>query len=236
MATATHGLNARLYLDGADVSEYFQEASVDLSKDTVETTAFGSASKTFIPGLRDATLSASGMLDGPIGDSIEAALAAASGKPLTYFPEGAALGKTGAGLLAVATSSTVSSGTDDVNKISFEAQANGGADRVVSLHDKTSEAATGNGTGVDNATSTATGGVAYLHVTAVTGTVTVKVQHSTDGTTWLDLETFTAASVPGGQRVTFPGTVNRHLRAQWTISGGPATFVVSAARGLPSTP
>lgn len=235
MATFTHGLNTVLHLGGLEITTYFNSSSIDSSKETVETTAFGSTSKTYIPGLRDATASLEGMFDGTISAALDAALAAASGKAYTFFPEGDAVTKYGFGLLAIDTGYAVSSGMDDVNKVSAEFQANGGADRIECLHPSVSEAATGNGTTVDDSASNADGGVGYLQVESVGTSADVKIQHSTNGTVWTDLITFATATAQGGQRITVPGTVNRYVRAIWTLTGA-AAFQVSFGRGLPTTP
>ena len=82
---------------------------------------------------------------------------------------------------------------------------------------------------------TSNGGVAYLNVTGVTGTspnIVVKVQHSTNNSTWVDLATFTAATAIGAQRIPVSGTVNRYLRTLWTVTGTTPslTFTASFAR------
>jgi hypothetical protein len=89
-----------------------------------------------------------------------------------------------------------------------------------------------NGTSVDNAASTANGMRANLHVTAVTGTGgTVKVQHSSDNSTWVDFHTFTAATAATSQTKTATGTVNRYLRSVITpVASSGLTCVVGAAR------
>jgi hypothetical protein len=89
-----------------------------------------------------------------------------------------------------------------------------------------------NGTSVDNGASTANGMRANLHVTAVTGTGgTVKVQHSSDNSTWVDFHTFTAATAATSQTKTATGTVNRYLRSVITPAGSSGlTCVVGAAR------
>lgn len=235
MATFVHGLNTVLHLGGLELTSYFRSSNLDTSKETVETTAFGSTSKTFIPGLRDATASLEGMFDGSLSAALDSALAAANGKPYTFFNEGDAVGKFGFGLLAIETGYAVSSGMDDVNQISAEFQANGGADRVEVLHPSISEAATGDGTTVDDGASNADGGVGYLQVESVGTSADVKIQHSVNGTVWTDLITFATATAQGGQRITVPGTVNRYIRAIWTLTGA-AAFQVSFGRGLPTTP
>jgi hypothetical protein len=239
---ATHGLNARLYLGGADVSTFFKSASVDSSKDTVDTTAFGSASKTYIPGLRDATASLEGMFDNGVsgGDAIlRAALESSSNLQFSMYPEGAALGNFGFGLSGIQTSHAISASTDDVVQASAEIQSSTGAERLQSVADKGAVAATGPLTTVDSGAATTTGGVGYLHVFVSGTSVTVKIQDSVDGTTWTDLITFVAATSSQAQRIPLAGgaTVKRYLRANVTaLTGGPATIQVGVGRTVPTLP
>jgi hypothetical protein len=77
---------------------------------------------------------------------------------------------------------------------------------------------------VDNGALTSNGGVAYLQLNALVlggfTNLTVKVRHSTDDITYVDLATFAAVTVaPGAQTVAVAGTVNRHLSATGTYSG-----------------
>lgn len=94
-----------------------------------------------------------------------------------------------------------------------------------------------NGTGVDNAASSANGGSGYLEVTAFSGfsSVAVKLQHSTDNGIWADITSgaFTAVTTaPGAQRITFTGTVNRYTRHVVTVTGsGSITLAIAIARG-----
>lgn len=238
MATFTHGLNTRLLLDGLEITQFFKSAGIDRSKDTVETTAFGSTSKTFIPGLMDATASLDGMLEGSTIDAqLAAVLAATASQPFTFWPEGTALGNYGEGLLAIQTAYALSTSTDDVSQISAQFQADQGAQRVRSLHTVQSEAVgSANGTMVDDAASSATGAVGFLHVTGVVTSCAVKIQHSPDNSVWTDLITFPTLTSADGARMTVAGTVNRYVRCIWTNVGGAATFQCSLGRGLPTLP
>lgn len=93
----------------------------------------------------------------------------------------------------------------------------------------TARTATGTGTSLDNAASSSNGGTGHFQALSLTGSgsLTGKVAHSTDDSTFADLITFTAVtatlSADCGQRSTVTGTVNRYLRAAWTISGFTST-------------
>lgn len=72
--------------------------------------------------------------------------------------------------------------------------------------------------------------IAYLNVTAATGTtpsLTVKLQDSPDGVTWYDIPSgaFTAATAVGTQRLTV-SNIGPLLRAVSTVTGTTPSFTV----------
>lgn len=102
----------------------------------------------------------------------------------------------------------------------------GAAERPVILHELLEETGDGNTEGaksVDGGASSATGGSAYLQVTAVTlsgrPSVTPRVRHSADDITYADLVTFTAVTTRSAERTTVAGTINRHLATSWAWAG-----------------
>ena len=97
------------------------------------------------------------------------------------------------------------------------------------------ETATGNGSSLDNSASTANGAVGYCHLYGVSAsdTITVKIQDSANDSTWADLITFTLdGSAVGSERIAVTGTIDRYVRAIWTIGGTAPSFdlAVSLAR------
>lgn len=117
--------------------------------------------------------------------------------------------------------------------VSITGTPNDGVDMGVWLEVMTPRTADGNGTGVDNAASSANGGVASVHVTAFSGFsgVVLKVQHSTDNSAWSDLITFTTATGTTWERKAVTGTVNRYVRALWDVTGsGSITLAMAFAR------
>jgi hypothetical protein len=132
------------------------------------------------------------------------------------------------------TNYTFSSDHERANELSADFEGDDLPDLGVSLHDLVAETGVApvNYTTVDETAATASGGVGHLHVYAFTGTsITIKIQHSTDGSTWADLISFTAATGATKQRLTVSGTVNRYVRA--IVSAGTystCTFAVGFAR------
>jgi hypothetical protein len=76
--------------------------------------------------------------------------------------------------------------------------------------------------GVDNAASSATGGVGYLSVSQLAGITGFvgKIRHSTDNVNFVDLVTFVNVTAsPAAQRIAVAGTINRYLRFEGDVTG-----------------
>lgn len=236
-----HGKDTQVIHGAYALTAFLNDGSVSSDVETAETTAFGSSAKTYLTGLKDGTISASGMFDGS-ADAVDQVLTASIGSdtlaPVTLGVNGTTLGNRVAILQAKTTSYEVSSPVGDVVSVSYDAQADGGIDYGVSLAALGSVSSTTNGTAVDNSASTTNGGMAQLHVTANSwsANATFKVQHSADNSTWADLATFAvvATTVTTSERVAVAAgtTVNRYLRAQVTLASGTGsiTYQISFAR------
>lgn len=234
-----HGKNTALFYNGANLTSYFNEASVSQDVETAETTAFGNDAKTYITGLKDGTLSGSGMFDGAAGavdQTLSGVIGAAAADLVTLAPDGAVAGRRSYSMAARETSYEISSPVGDVVSISLEVQADGGVDRGILLAANSSVSASGQSAGQNNGAATTNGATAYLHVTANTrdGASTFKVQHSTDNVTFVDLVTFASvsASATGGEAVAVTGTVNQYVRSEHVPGGssGSVTHTIALAR------
>ena len=93
MPTFRHGKSTSLKVDNSggsltDISDTLTDVSFPETIETAETTSFGSNSKTYIVGLKDATISISGNFDA----TVDAHLAGIAGQSATvsfeYGPEG----------------------------------------------------------------------------------------------------------------------------------------------------
>lgn len=113
---------------------------------------------------------------------------------------------------------------------------NGAVDDGVILHPLAARTTDTNGTTVDQTAGTTAGGQGYVQCTAYSGLTNaiVKIQHSTDGSSWSDLITFaTITSAPTAERVALASnaTVNRYVRAMVDVTGtGSVTFFVGFNR------
>ena len=242
MPTFRHGKNVNVFLDEYDFSTYFNNVSASTTIDTAETSAFGTSAKTYVLGHRDGTVSLSGMFEATESTGTDQYFASALGSAtkikLIVAPEGHSNGAGAILLQADDTSYEVSSAIADVVQASAEFQSTDAVEHGVILSSGAAISATGNGTGVDNTTSSLNGGAGFLSVPVNTrnGTIVVKIQHSADNSTFADLATFTTvtSTQKTSERVEVASntTINRYLRVAYTVAGssGSATPVVAFTR------
>jgi len=236
-----HGRNTDVLLGSYDISAYLNEATPSMSIDTAETSAFGSSAKTYIVGQNDATVSLGGMFDGD-ATAVNAVFEDIISNDLTpaftiAYDNGVGVGNNCSLGTAKQTSYEISAPVGDVVSVTGEFQVTGGIRQGVLLNDGTALSATTNGTSVDNSAATAIGAVANLHVIANSRSTatTIKVQHSTDNSTWVDLITFTSVSASTITNENIAAgvlTIRRYLRAQTTLTAGTGSItpIVSIAR------
>lgn len=232
-----HGSKTRVFANGYALSSYLRSYTATGTRDAAETSAFSDEAKTFIYGLKDATLSAEGMYDGSASAADEiltAALGATSESEWTVLPAGATIGNRGFGFAAHATGYEIQSPVDDVCMVTTEAQSTVGREAVICHQGYGTVTASGTASSVvDNAAGSNGGGVSYLHATYTgAGTAVVKVQHSTDDVTYTDLITHSnlSGTATSSERSTSSGSVARYTRATWTLTGS-GTLVFTDAFG-----
>lgn len=229
-----HGKDTRVLVNELAASSKLRAVTINNSRALGEVPCFGDEGEKFIPGLRSGTLT----LEGPFEDNtlyteFQAANGTDNGLLVSAAPSGFAVGRPVATAIGDLSSHEITSPVSDPVGWTVEAQADDLVDFGVSLHDLTAETATGNGTSVDNAASSANGGIGVLHVTAYSGLTSVvfKIQHSTDNSVWVDLITFTTVTAVTSERIAVSGTVNRYTRLIWTATGsGSVTFAGAFAR------
>lgn len=193
----------------------------------------------FVPGLMSGSLVLRGPQDS-VGQDLHAQIAAAKGVDnsflATLLPYGTAIGQWAITILGDVNEHAIDVSVSDAVGFTMAAAADESVDMGFVVHALTAETATANGTTVDRGVGSATtnGGVAVLHATAYATltSVAIKIQHSTDGSTWADLTTFTTLTAAGAERKFLPPTtvVNRYVRAVTTAVGaGSVTFLVAFA-------
>lgn len=233
-----HGSKISVLLNGTDVSAFLSSIDETITVDTSETTTFGGSAKQYLAGHRDGTVSASGFWDqaaGAIDAIMSGLLGSSTAAVLSSCEEGAAVaGNRALVVKSHDTSYQITSAVGDAVAVSAEFQVDGtdasGAYRGLVLAALTSYGTSVSTASIDNTASSSNGLVANLHITSNSVSTTVKIQHSVDNSTWVDLITFTANASTGGEHKTTTGTVNRYLRVTVTAASGTRTLAVTAAR------
>ncbi len=236
-----HGKDAEVAMGSFAITGYLRGVEDGAEVELADVTVLGDEGHRFVPGLDTGTLSFDGVFDNTVAATgqdatVEALKQAASASVITVAPAGFALGNRVSSCEARLNNYAIASPVTDA--VGFQAgwQTDGQVDKGVALSALASVSATANGTGVDNGAASTNGAVGWLHVPVNTrdGSITVKVQHSTDNSVFTDLITFTvvSASTITSERVAVTGTVNRYTRVQWTVAGstGAATMVAGVCR------
>ena len=232
-----HGKSIFVLLNGYNITEFLSKIDTPMSVDTAETSCFGNDDKTFIGGLKDATLSADGMYDGAasaIDEILSNILSGVNnGSNILWMPGGNVIGEIGYAMNMIQTSYNTMGTKDDATRIGIAGQSSVGRERVKLIHELKAETITGASASQNLGSAGANGGSACIHATAVTGTLEVVIEHSTTGdftgeeTT---LCTFTDLTASGHERLVFAGAVKQYVRAKYTITTGPATFSVAICK------
>lgn len=233
---AAHGRLTKVYINGYDLTGFYRKQGSELTREMAESTVFGLADKTYLPGLKDASLSLEGLFDGAVDGIEQVLLAALSADPTiaVICPQGDAQANIAQGFSALETKYAVESSIDDIVALTNELQSTVGRERLLVQHALATEVATGNGTSIDAGAQTTNGGVAYLHVPDITGitNLAVTIADSADNSSFATIATFTGVTADrNAQRVAISGTVRRYTRASWVFTGtGSAQFWVGFGR------
>ena len=238
---AKYGSNSVSFLlvNGYDLTGVSTTLSDATEAPVEETTALGDAwGESLATGVRQAELAAEGFYD-DASDSVNAALSGseATSKVVSIAYAGNTLAQpmiNHEGVFAATYSRTAT--RNELTKASATYTVSGTKDEGVILLPLAEVTATGSGSAQNNDASTANGGAGVLQVTAAGGsspTADVKIQHSADNISYVDLITFTQATARTAERTTVSGTVNKYLKAPYTIGGTAPTITrgVGFARG-----
>lgn len=234
-----HSKDGAVLVNDAVVSADITSWTVTHERETSDVTGVGDSGYKGIPGLMEGKMELEAKFNSA-ADRIQAVIDTTVGVDndllVSAWPQGSTLGAPALFAACDTESYEVESSLKDAVSLNFEGAAHGMVDIGIVLHPLVQETATGNNTSVDELAATTNGGAAILHVTAASAsdTLDVKVQHSSDNSTFADLITFTQITAQGyeAKEVAAGTTVNRYVRASRTIGGaGPAfTYGVSFAR------
>jgi hypothetical protein len=229
------GLGSSFLLGKYDLTSFLHSVKPGNPIEKNNTSVFG-PNKSSVPGQSSGMFSIDGWFDPAVGAYSEA-LSAYMGT----LPVPATLGyPVAVGDFACFVNGWVSAKdiTSDIKQavaLSSAVEGQEGMDYGVYLHlPSITETATANGTSVDNLALSANGWGANLHVFSTTGgapSTVIKIQHSTDNSTWVDLVTFTTVTAGTYEHKSGAGTVNRYVRAVWTLGGSTTNIKFAVAFG-----
>ncbi len=225
-----HGKQSTILLKGMDISSYSKGVKFSATRKTSDITNSASSAEEHISGLKSASYSSDALYDDAadgVTDIIESTYDSDVDHILEWYPSGDDIGGFGLAVKALSTQYDTSVSITEAVTIAFGGPSNIGLESVRTLHTLSEEAITGVEESYDTGSQHTSGGSAFLHATAVAGTLDVDIEHSADGIAWDTLCSFTQLSANGAERVVFTGTIERYVRASFTLSGGAATFHVA---------
>lgn len=231
----------RLIAGAFPLSAYSTTVEPTMSRETIDRTSLIDESFVFIPGLRTSSLVVNTMVDdsaaaGSYWATLTGFYDNGTLVPVTVSPSGISLSSPAfmaeGYMSTMSLGSEVAAGVDAALTFTTTGPTNMGRNLVAHAPLTT----TTTGSNVDGGASSANGGVAHLHVTAISGTtptLDVVVEHSANGTSgWTTIATFTqvTTAVASQRLVVASGTtVNRYLRAKATIAGTNPSYTISVA-------
>jgi hypothetical protein len=225
---------ARIWIEGYELATRTSDVTFPRAHDEVEVSGYGQ-DKQYLAGQAESSVALDGYLDDAAGGTHAALKDLASGDASQIVS------------VALGANADPTTGDPtfhlDANQMKYESHPVRGGATAVHAEWKSRDfaleygtllyrgAATtdADGAAVDNGAGTVDGGAGYMHVTGLSAgdAITAKVQHSTNNSDWDDLVSFTLdGSALDGQRVAVSGTVNRYLRADWTVSGTSISFPI----------
>lgn len=235
----TLGNTSRVLANEQAVSSTLAGWSVSHSRAASEVTTLVDSGNRFVPGPMSGTLTLRGPQDST-GQTLHGEITAAAGVDnsllVTVCPYGTAIGLFAMTVLGDISEHAVDASVSDAVGFTMSATADESVDMGFIVHALGAETADGNGTAVDRGVGSATmgGAVAVIHATAYSGltSAAIKIQHSTDNSTWADLVAFTNVTAVSAERKFLAAgtTVNRYVRAVTDVTGtGTVTFLVALA-------
>lgn len=224
-------------IDLGDVARSFQSEGVietgdgTVINDTARKMSSHGGSANTVGGVMSGTYSAEGfMSNGADGDSAWEVIQRVFGEDtiIVSAPAGNIAGAPAVGLVAGTTNAGTPVGIGETVGFSISGETKNGFEPGVLLMPYSTQTGAVNGSTVDAGAASTGGAACFLALGEFVGTsCVVKVQHSTDGSSWSDYATFTTVTTSndrGGERVEVaPGTLNRYRRA--IIASGTFTSV-----------
>jgi hypothetical protein len=134
MPTFRHGKNASFKVDNSggsltNISDTLNSISFPREIETLETTSFGSSTRSYVVGFQDATISIEGSFDATVDAHLAGILGQETSVSFEYGPEGTTAGQVKYTGEAFMTSYETSAGVGDIVTYSAEFQVTGAITR-----------------------------------------------------------------------------------------------------------
>lgn len=229
-----HGKNAKVLLNGVDISGDLNSITPKLSNNLVSYATFGVTGYKHLPGLGSDEVSYDALFNSTSADIVNTlrTLTSTGYQMMVWMSS-----TTGAYVFAAnevkIKDHTLKSVVTDINRYTanFVTHDLPFAPSILLTAGLETTTGAGNGTTCDTGiASSSSGGEAFAQVTAVPGaTFAVSIQHSSTGAVWTTLDTFPYVSTgqTGTARLIFSGTLYQYIRATY---GAAATFAVAFHR------
>ena len=235
-----HGISGKFFYNSMDMSDYVETVNADLERDVADIKTIGATAVSRLTGTRSVTVAIGGVYDAAttgidvnIWDAFGNGTTGGDEHIFALCPQGDTAGNACYCGTSLANSFSVNDGAADAVKYPVGAIGSDRADRCGVLHALAARTTDASETAIDGTATSSAGGRGYLIASAVSGTVDVIIEDSTNGTSWATLVTFTQLAAVGEESIslTASATVNRYVRATWDVSvAGSATFFVAFGR------
>ena len=235
--TISRAIYTRIVVDGHKISSETNKAVIKIESDTTEITTFESTAKAYIVNAPKLGIDLGGYLTASTdADTFDAISHGALSVPVTVTVVKSAVAAMLGGLSYTIPNANAITLSHDVQVAGvMQLQASwGGADAMVRgrcVYGGAALAATGATTATDTGAQGTNGGIAYVHVTGITGTATnaeIDIESaSTQGGSYSSEGTATFSDI-GVYPITLTGTIDRWLRINVTDLGGADDVTVTA--------
>jgi hypothetical protein len=214
---AVHSKSMRVYANGIDLSVVLDSIDLSTISETADKTTFADTYKQFDASYPDGEVSASGFFEGAAAGADEILSAALGGNvKLLAYPAGDAVAAAGRSCNAVESSYNVMGTVDGMARCAMSLKPISGVRRCLSLHPMQVRTTDATGTSVDLGAAKTNVQVA-LQVLEATGATVVTIEHSTNNSTWADLQAFVSVSAQSAQVISV-ASCNRYVRAKWDVT------------------
>ena len=229
------GLGNQLYVAGYDLSgDVGAVDNITSPRAVVDVTSINKSANERLLTTADAQITFSAFFNDAALSEHAALKSVPSADRVTTFLMGSTANDAGCGLVATQLNYDMARTADGGLNFSVDLMAQGyplewGTSLVAG---KVTHSGATNVASLDQSASSSSGSQGYLQAFSISsGDAVIKVQHSSDNSSWADLITFTTVSALTSERGTSTGTVNRYIRAQSSGTFSNVVFSLLFRRG-----